>query len=121
MPLKFAHVNSGRGCKMRANPTFNTALTGSIKSWTEVGGQYDQRFKTFFDQLEAALASIAPNLTVFLLKLARVSYVVMAIVGLMFWTSHYNRRTGIEMIVGSVILAVAAEAIFPAMLGQSIT
>jgi len=105
---------------MVANPILSIAQLGSIKNWTEIGGQYDQRFKTFFDQLEAALASIAPNLTAFLLKLARVSYIVMAIVGLMFWTSHYNRRTGIEMIVGSVILAVAAEAIFPAMLGQSI-
>jgi len=84
-----------------------------IKRWVEIFGQYDQRFRSFFDQLDAAITAIALNLTSFLLRIARVSYVVTAIIGLLFWASHYNRRTGAEMIVGSVILAVAAEAILP--------
>lgn len=92
---------------------FTSPPSALIRPWIEASGQYDQRFRSFFDQLESALEAIAPNLTGFLLKLARVSYVAMAIIGLMFWTSQYNRRTGVEMIVGSVILAVAAEAIFP--------
>jgi len=61
-----------------------------------------QQISTFLDELFQILKSMFANIF-------RVSYNLMALLGVAFWLTGYNRYQGRNLIIGAVILAFASE------------
>lgn len=78
--------------------------------------EFDQRVRDFFDKLEIAIMTVSELLLVFIIKIMRVAYTIMATLGFLFWASRWNRRMGLELIVGAIILLIIVECVAPMVL-----
>jgi|GEM_PF-2628191 len=76
-------------------------VTDAILSWLK-------------DTIQVSLRKVV----IVLLEIARDIYVATALIGLILWTTHVNRRLGWDLLWGSFVLAIACEIIFPAILAS---
>lgn len=70
---------------------------------------FNNTVSNFFQHLTNLLNPVAEFALKFSIQLARVVYTLSAIVGMIFWASHWNRPFGKELILGAIALAIMVE------------
>ncbi len=66
-------------------------------------------FRSFLEQISIFLDEMFQILKSMFANIFRVAYNLMALVGVGFWLTGYNRYQGRNLIIGAVILAFASE------------
>jgi len=70
-----------------------------------------------FEDLAGKFVKLAERLlTIFravVAQIARIAYTLVGMIGVLLYFSRLNKRIGIDLIKGAIILAVIAEIIFP--------
>lgn len=66
-------------------------------------------FRSFLEQISNFLDEMFQILKSMFANIFRVAYNLMALLGVAFWLTGYNRYQGRNMIIGAVILAFASE------------
>ena len=88
--------------------------------WVEGEGPKDivQTVTNMIDEFMAGGSQVAIHIIYGLIKLARVVYVLLIILGVFLYFSQINRRTGKSLIIGGVIMAFTFEYVVPYLLSS---
>lgn len=88
--------------------------------WIEGEGPKDivQTINSMIDQFMEGGSQVAIHIIYGLMKLARVVYILLIILGVFLYFTQINRRTGKSLIIGGVIMAFTFEYVIPYLLSS---
>ncbi len=90
----------------------NNALT--LQATTTNGNKtIEDAFEDLGDKFVQIVERVVSIIKSVVAQVARISYVTVGMVGTLLYYSRLNKKIGIDLIKGAIILAVIAEVIFP--------
>ncbi|MGQ9782041.1 MAG: hypothetical protein ACUVQ8_07340 [Nitrososphaeria archaeon] len=85
----------------------------AFNSLNNQNGTAEDAFEDLANRFLALAEKIISIVKVIVAQISRIAYTLVGMVGVLLYFSRFNKRIGIDLIKGAVILAVIVEVVFP--------